>query len=210
MRAIQRWAATRLPIAIVLLAVAVLYQLVSERLTLGLRGLVLALDVGVLAAVTVADLGGHQRLVRWLTTGVTLLLTAFVTCSTAFLVVGAIGSKADPHGLLRDAVALWAANVLVFALWYWQLDGGGPDQRAAGGYRSSDFVFPQRAGDERPGTTWAPGLVDYVFLAFTMAMAFSPTDTAVLSRRAKLLVMAQAMISLLSVAVLAARAINML
>ncbi len=198
------------PSTIVFLTLALLYRLVSERRTLGSGWWPLFLVVALMVGMSAAELRGHRTRVRQLSVATTLFLTAFVTLSTLSLVVQATRSKADPLSLLEDALVLWIANVLVFALWYWQIDAGGPDRRAVGPYRSTDFVFPQCAGAEQPGSQWAPGLVDYLFLAFTMAMAFSPTDTAVLSRRAKLLVMAQTMISLLSVAVLAARALNTL
>jgi hypothetical protein len=207
-RARPAGAEARWTTAVVFLAVGLLYQAVSERRTLGLGWVLLALDVALLLAMRAADARGRPALARQLSIATTLFLTTAVTLSTAVLVVQALTSKTEALDLLRDALALWVANVLIFALWYWQIDGGGPDRRAAGAYRSTDFVFPQHAGGAAPADSWAPGLVDYLFLAFTTAMAFSPTDTAVLSQRAKLLVMAQAVISLLSVAVLAARAIN--
>jgi uncharacterized membrane protein len=110
--------------------------------------------------------------------------------------------------LLRDAALLWASNILVFALWYWELDGGGPFQRHLKGHQAGDFLFPQQANDNP--SDWVPHFVDYLFLAFTGATAFSPTDTLPLSRMAKVLMMLEAFISLVILVVLAARAINIL
>lgn len=101
-------------------------------------------------------------------------------------------------------------NILAFAVWYWEIDGGGPARRHPGRHSSTDFAFPQQQDDDGLVEGWSPGFVDYLFLAFNTSIAFSPTDTLVLSRRAKLLMMAQALISLVVLAVLAARAINTL
>ncbi len=106
-------------------------------------------------------------------------------------------------------MALWITNVLVFALWYWKLDAGGPlgRERAKGRVESS-FLFPQMLADEN--SSWSPNFMDYLFLAFNTSTAFSPTDTAVLSRWAKAGMMAQSLISLSIIALLAARAVNIL
>jgi hypothetical protein len=109
-------------------------------------------------------------------------------------------------------------NVLVFALWYWKLDGGGPNERdRRTGRLDSSFLFPQMLRPESPDSQsgqnsqdWSPHFVDYLFLAFNTSTAFSPTDTAVLSRRAKLGMMTQALISLAIVVLLAARAVGVL
>jgi hypothetical protein len=117
--------------------------------------------------------------------------------------------------LLRSAAALWVTNVLVFALWYWRLDAGGPHQRdLRAGHPSGSFLFAQmtfREDDVPPEWKgWSPTFIDYLFLAFNTSTAFSPTDVPVLSRWAKLLTMAQASISLTVVVILAARAVNIL
>jgi hypothetical protein len=206
----DRWVATRWQTMLVFVTIALLYQLISERLTLGYGKYVLVAVLAALVGINVAALRGHRRFVRASSVGVAVLLTTVVVTTTAFLLLQSTVLKHEPVNLLRDAAVLWISNVLTFALWYWEIDGGGPDGRAATGYRSSDFAFPQGSGGQPSDSAWAPGMVDYVFLAFTIAMAFSPTDTSVLTRRAKLLVMAQSLISMLCVAVLAARAINML
>jgi len=100
---------------------------------------------------------------------------------------------------------------LVFALWYWKLDAGGPLRRDRGqGMSQSSFLFPQMLNREGQDASWTPHFVDYLFLAFNTSTAFSPTDTAVLSRWAKLGTMLQSLISLMIVALLAARAVNIL
>ena len=110
--------------------------------------------------------------------------------------------------LLRSAGLLWLSNILVFALWYWEIDGGGPAHRHATGCGSTDFAFPQRVLGDADLARWMPDFVDYVFLAFNTNTAFSPTDTMVLGRRAKLMMMYQSVLALTTVVVLVARAIN--
>ena len=183
--------------------------LVSERSTVGPRWLVPALLVGLLGALGLARRAGAPRLVR----GLGLLLAAAVTAATvssaALLLVGLQNERRSADRLLADAGLIWVANVLTFALWYWELDGGGPFRRAAGAGGALDLQFPQQAAEAPGGAAWRPGLVDYRFVAFTTATAFSPTDTMPLSGRAKLLMMAEAALSLVVFGVLAARAIGM-
>ena len=113
--------------------------------------------------------------------------------------------------LLTGAGAIWAANLLTFSLWYWEIDGGGPSERSRDGHVSSDFLFPQlQIGDGTSSGGWWPGFLDYMFVAFNASTAFSPTDTLLLTRRAKVLMMIQSLISGVTVIVIAARAINTL
>jgi hypothetical protein len=120
------------------------------------------------------------------------------------------GKAENARTLLVDAVIIWVINVIVFGLWFWGLDGGGPAMRHAQGQPYYEFVFPQATVHRAKATSFSPGFVDYLFLAFTNATAFSPADTMPLSQRAKLLMMAEAMISLLTVAFVAARAVGIL
>ncbi len=111
---------------------------------------------------------------------------------------------------LGVAAGLWAANVLIFALWYWEIDRGGPHRRHESAPPDPDFLFPQQSGPDIGPQDWMPEFVDYLFVAFTSATAFSPTDTLPLTRRVKVLLMVQELSSLVMVALLAARAINVL
>src|SRR4029077_7178335 len=133
------------------------------------------------------------------------------------LLISRLPAHRDPPGeLLRSAGALWICNLLVFACWYWRLDAGGPHQRALRrSHTDGAFLFPQMVLDadlrrEMGEDEWRPGFVDYLFLAFNTSTAFSPTDVPVLSRWAKVLMMVQASISLATIAILAARAVNIL
>ena len=133
------------------------------------------------------------------------------------LLVSRLPSHKDPPAhLLLSAGALWVCNLLVFANWYWRLDAGGPHQRDLHhSHTDGAFLFPQMVLDpelrrEMGEDEWRPGFVDYLFLAYNTSTAFSPTDVPVLSRWAKLLMMVQASISLATIALLAARAVNIL
>ena len=147
--------------------------------------------------------------------GAAIFLTALITLSNfaaLFELVRALlsGKAGAGPSLLLDAVNIWATNVIAFALWFWNIDRGGPALRGLGEHNSQDFLFPQMTMASAKGADWMPGFIDYVFVAFTNATAFSPTDTLPLSQRAKLLMMAQAGVSLLVVALVAARAVNIL
>jgi uncharacterized membrane protein len=143
-----------------------------------------------------------------------LFTTVALLWSLANLIGGLPDKKETPAILLRAAAALWTSNILVFASWYWRLDAGGPharDKREA--HTEGAFLFPQMiipAGKKSDARNWKPGFADYLFLAFNTSTAFSPTDVPVLSRWAKMLMMVQSIISLGTVAILAARAINIL
>ena len=139
------------------------------------------------------------------------VVTASMVWSLALLVVGLPSHRESPQTLLRSAAVLWVANVLVFASWYWRLDAGGPNQRdRREAHTEGSFLFPQMVVPGKHSRNWSPGFVDYLFLAFNTSTAFSPTDVPVLSRWAKLMMMVQASISLMTVALIAARAVNIL
>ena len=201
----------RLEAGVAFFFIGVLYLLLPQRLRLGPRWPVPVIVGALLLLIFLAHARGYHQLSHWLGRAATCLATLAVASIAAFMVFRLPAGKVSGRQLLAEAGATWAANVLVFALWYWEIDGGGPAQRQPGRYHSRDFVFPQIQQDpiESP-RPWMPELIDYVFLAFNTSTAFSPTDTLVLSRRAKLLLMAQSLISLLVIALLAARAINTL
>jgi hypothetical protein len=139
------------------------------------------------------------------------VITAAMIASLAILIYGIPRHTESPQALLRSATALWFTNVLVFALWYWKLDAGGPLGRdSSRGRLNSSFLFPQMMAQADESTGWSPHFMDYLFLAFNTSTAFSPTDTAALSRWAKIGMMLQSLISLTIVALLAARAVNIL
>jgi Protein of unknown function (DUF1345) len=204
----------RWPAYVAMLAAACLYWALPEQFSVGPGWLPLAVIFVLLIPTAVSLHSGYHNVARVLMFVATGLVTAAMIASLGFLIQGLPHHSEPPAVLLRSAVALWITNVLVFALWYWKVDAGGPNSRdRARGSRhakvNSSFLFPQMTGSS-PDTNWSPQFVDYLFLAFNTSTAFSPTDTAVLSRGAKLAMMLQSVISLSIIALLAARAINIL
>jgi hypothetical protein len=206
----------RWPALIASLAVGGLYFALHSDLVVGPRWLFPgAIGVLLIPAVILHRIGRHD-LDRILGLGISSLLTIGLTASV-ILLVGALPShRQSPTALFRSAVSLWFTNILVFALWYWRLDAGGPHNRdSRHTHAEGAFLFPQMTMD--PGTkhavgqqAWSPHFPDYLFLAFNTSTAFSPTDTPPLTPWAKVLMMLQSMISLTVLALLAARAINIL
>lgn len=119
------------------------------------------------------------------------------------------GGKAGGHQLLLSSIVIWLTNVAVFALIFWQLDRGGPDRRARRDEKPADFLFAQMT-DAELARDWHPTFIDYLYTSYTNATAFSPTDTLPLTSSAKLLMMGQSAVSLVTLALVAARAINIL
>jgi hypothetical protein len=158
----------------------------------------------------------HRLIVRIFAHAAVAIATLTMLGSLGLLIARLPGHKETPEQLLRAAAALWISNILVFAAWYWRLDAGGPYQRdLRGSHTDGAFLFPQMTlapeiREEMGEGDWSPQFVDYLFLAFNTSTAFSPTDVPVLSRWAKLLMMIQSMISLTTIAILAARAVNIL
>jgi uncharacterized membrane protein len=204
----------RWPGLVALAAGGCLHMALPSRLSYGpdwaLFALMIVLMVPILAAHLVSNRQRAYVLARWLTFIATGALTLALMASIFLLIQGIPHHKDDPAALLRAASVLWITNVLVFALWYWKLDAGGPLGRdqAVGPIRSA-FLFPQMC-KQPPDSDWSPQFLDYLFVAFNTSTAFSPTDTPILDRWAKVLSMIQALLSLTILAVLAARAINVL
>jgi hypothetical protein len=174
----------------------------------------LPIAIGVLIVLTlVAHLTGRHRLDIIVGYAISIVVTLALAASLASLLALLPTNTQPPAALLRSAALLWLTNILVFALWYWRLDAGGPHARERRGeHTAGAFFFPQMmdGAPVSPGPPWSPKFVDYLFIAFCTSTAFSPTDTPVLSRWAKLLTIVQAMISLLCIAVLASRAVGLL
>ena len=205
-RGVPRWPAT-----VAVLAIGALYLVISDRLTLGPSWLVLVAGLVLSGSLWAVRLRGYQRATHLLARAIAGGLTVVIVASAALLVVQLTRSQTAALPLLRDAALIWVANIATFALWYWEIDGGGPALRHPAHHASGDFAFPQMQQDDNGvARGWSPGFLDYFFLAFNTSTAFSPTDTLVLSRRAKVLMMIQSSISLVVIAVLAARAINTL
>jgi hypothetical protein len=201
----------RWPAFIAMLAASGVYLALPEPLSVGPSWLLLAIIALLLIPIVISHRRGDYHVTRVLTFTANGFITVALIASLVLLVQGIPQHLETPKALLRSAIALWATNILIFALWYWKLDAGGPQNRERpGGLSKSSFLFPQMLSRENQDSSWTPHFIDYLFLAFNTSTAFSPTDTAVLSRWAKLLTMLQSVISLIIIALLAARAVNIL
>jgi hypothetical protein len=206
----------RWPATLALLAIGGLRFALPESLSYGPDWLLLAILVALTIPIAFAHRRGLVTLNRILGIIVTSIVTLDMIWSLGLLVSALPAHKQTPVALLQSAAALWIANILVFASWYWRLDGGGPTAREMRGVHTDGaFLFPQMTLNQQAKVAmgeqcWNPGFVDYLFLAFNTSTAFSPTDVPVLSRWAKVLMMIQSLISLATIALLAARAVNIL
>jgi hypothetical protein len=201
----------RWPAFVAMLAAAFVYLAMPEPLSVGPSWSLLVIILVLLIPMVVSYHRGRNNITRILTLSANAIITLAMIASLIFLIQGLPQHRESPKALLRSAGALWITNVLVFALWYWKLDAGGPLQRdRSRGQLDSSFLFPQMLTQGARDPSWSPQFMDYLFLAFNTSTAFSPTDTAVLSRWAKVGMMLQALISLTIVALLAARAVNIL
>lgn len=199
------------------LLVGLLYLILPEHVALKPNWLPLVLELALLGPPLVAVSFLERRLPYRVARGLALALLGVLT-----LVLGssvalfALALVAPPHSqnrlqgpdLLRAGALLWVINILVFAVWYWEVDGAGPLSRLQALYLPADLLFPQQ--QQGNPTHWAPGFIDYLFVAFCFSTALSPADTAPLTRRAKALMMAQAAISLTIIVLLVGRSVNIL
>jgi hypothetical protein len=201
----------RWPAVLAFLAIAALRLVLPSELSVGPDWAMAAVVPLLLVPTIWLHRAGRHRanaIAGHLLTGI---LTADLASSLGLLIARLPSHKESPKQLLVAAAGLWVSNILVFASWYWRLDAGGPHARdKRDRHESGAFLFPQMTlrGSER--SQWKPGFVDYLFLAFNTSTALSPTDVPVLSRWAKAMMMVQSSISLGTVAILAARAVNVL
>ncbi|MGD0381255.1 MAG: hypothetical protein ABSC30_14880 [Acidimicrobiales bacterium] len=208
----------RWPASLAVVASIALYFALPDRLISGLgpRWLVPALE-GVLGASLVI---ANPRLTRE-SRRLRPVAIALIACVNLANVVSlgelvhellAVNGHSAPGGrtLIYASVPIWVTNVLVFALWYWELDRGGPVARLELHRRQPDFLFPQMTAPDATRRDWSPAFIDYLFTSFTNATAFSPTDTMPLTPWAKILFMVQSLASLLTVALVVSRAVNIL
>jgi len=204
----------RWPVSIAVVAAIVLQVVLPERFIAGQRWLLPGLELALLAGLVAANPRRINRSSRLLRTA-SLMLIALITVANAWsawrLVLEIVEGRQDNAvRLLTSGAAIWLTNVIVFALWYWDFDRGGPVARAHAVQCYPDFQFAQMQNPELAPPHWEPGFADYLYLSFTNATAFSPTDVLPLSRWAKMLMLTQAAVSLLTVVLVIARAVNVL
>lgn len=202
------------PPILAVLVILALQLTLAERVTVGPTWLAPALETALLVPLSLAAWRHSLRESTPRRAGnivLIALINAFNFASLVLLVRSLLrGGHQGGNELLLDAVKLWITNLIGFALWYWELDRGGPWRRRLNIPRQPDFLFPQMSTPTLGQEGWRPDFADYLFVAFTNAAAFSPTDTLPLTGRVKMLMMLQAFASLLTVAIVASRAVNIL
>jgi hypothetical protein len=205
---------TRWAVSVAVAAAIGLQLSLPDQYALHPRLLLPAMGVALLVATVVMNVRQEGRGSNALR-ATSVLLTALLSLANGDSAVRLINSLLNGHvddarALLRWGGAIWLTNIVIFALWYWELDRGGPAARAAGDRRFPDLLFTQMSTPEVAPPEWEPTFVDYAYLAFTNATAFSPTDVLPLTRWAKLLMMLQSAVSFSIVVLVIARAVNIL
>ncbi|MFM2438943.1 MAG: hypothetical protein RLZ55_1768 [Actinomycetota bacterium] len=201
--------------AVAVVACMVLHLLLPPQLRLGSAWILAVLVIVLLVALIVGDPGRIDRRTPWLgiVTGVMIgMITAINTWSALRLVDGILHANTfpDPDELLLFGGIVWITNAVAFALWYWDLDGGGSAERFHGTGPTPSFVFPEMEYPEYVGEGWYPRFIDYLTFSFATAMAFSPTDVSAIKPWAKVLCLVESIVSLALAALVIARAINIL
>ena len=155
-----------------------------------------------------ADWDRLTRAIFFVANGIATLLVTSYAFNLLFSITRRSGNR-DAAFLMIDAVLVWLMNLIVFTLWYWMLDRGGPDRRGTPQERRRDWLFPQDQSAVEGWEHWKPGFTDYLYAAFAYSASFGPNDKQMLSQRFKVLSMAQTLLSLMVVVMIAARAINL-
>jgi hypothetical protein len=205
----------RWPAAIAVLAASGLQMTLPPWLAFGPHWLLPALEIGLLSAMVASSPGRLERRSAVLRAGGLTLagLLSLTNATFAVLLVHDLargGGTKSAAALLLAGGALWTANVLIFALWYWELDRGGPADRCHAVRMHPDFAFPQLQQVGLAPPDWKPAFTDYLYLSFTNAISFSAGDVAPLTRWAKLMMMLQSAVSVTAIALVIARAVNIL
>jgi uncharacterized membrane protein len=202
------------PVQLTILAAIVLQLTLPERLTIGPTWLVPALEGALLIGMFLAtpkELEGEHPRRR----AAAISLIAFVSAANVFslgALVHYLLHHVVAHGyeLIISGMLIWLTNFLIFALWYWELDRGGPGKRAGGHDGPPDFLFPQMSDDRIEPRNWRPQFIDYLYVSLTNATAFSPTDAMPLTHMAKILMGVQSVVSLVTIGLIVSRAVNIL
>jgi len=204
----------RWPVALVVLLVISMQYLLPQKLSLSFQTPICFFEAILLIAVVIVNpkrISEHIMSARVL--GVLLIATMSLSnTASAVKLIDAIITKGvtDARSLLLSGGSIWLTNVVVFGLWYWELDRGGPGKRAQAIHPFPDFMFPQMSDPLYAPHSWHPTFFDYLYTSFTNASAFSPTDVMPLTRWAKMLMLVQSMTALLMVGLVIARAVNIL
>jgi uncharacterized membrane protein len=202
------------PAQLTVLAAIAAQLLLPARLTAGPRWLVPGFEAALLIGLFIVTPNQieyeHPRRRR-----IALGMTAFVSIANIYSLVALTHyllhhNVSEGRALIFAGVLIWLTNFLIFALWYWEMDRGGPGRRSAGHDGPPDFLFPQMADDRIEPLQWRPKFIDYLYVSLTNAMAFSPTDTMPLTPMAKSFMGVQSLVSLVTIGLIVSRAVNIL
>ena len=203
----------RWPASLALVVCATLYVLLSNSLVVGPRWL---LPILIVLPLIPLSLTWHRRpdsapWVRYLAISL-VALTSFANVVSLILLINRVffSSHVLGRGLLFSAASIWATNVIVFGLWFWELDRGGPHIRAGGDARKPDLQFPQMAAPQHASSDWHPRFFDYLYTSFANGTSFAPADAMPLTGSMKALFGAEALISFITIAIVAGEAVNIL
>jgi uncharacterized membrane protein len=205
------------PAQATILAAIGLQLLLPKRLTIGPSWLIPALEAALLLGMFTAT-PRQLEVEHTVRRRAALSLTAFVSSAnvfslielTHFLLHHDVSSSNGGRELIISGMLIWLTNFLIFGLWYWEIDRGGPGKRAAGNDRPPDLLFPQMADDTIEPRDWRPKFIDYLYVSLTNATAFSPTDTMPLTPTAKCIMGVQSIVSLVTLGLVVSRAVNIL
>ncbi|MDH2903008.1 MAG: DUF1345 domain-containing protein [Actinomycetota bacterium] len=203
----------RWPASLALLACVALYFVLPNRLVIGPRWLIPVLIILVLIPLS---LRRHRHpdespRVRQSTLALIGLVTVANVTSMVMLVQRLLDtSVSQGRALIYSAVSVWLTNVIIYGVWFWEIDRGGPTRRAAGAKEVYDLQFPQLENPQLAPKNWEPKFTDYLYTSFANGTSFAPADAMPLSRRMKVLFVTESMVSFITIAVVAARAVNIL
>jgi uncharacterized membrane protein len=202
------------PAQATVLAAIALQLVLPERLTVGPTWLMPVLEGALLVGMFLATPNKLEHEHPRRRAGA-LGLIALVSAGNVFSLVELTHfllhkNPSNGRELIVSGVLIWLTNFLLFALWYWELDRGGPGRRAAGHDAPPDFLFPQMSDDRIEPRDWRPGFIDYLYVSLTNAAAFSPTDTMPLTAMAKSIMGVQSIVSLVTIGLVVSRAVNIL
>ncbi|MHB1809175.1 MAG: hypothetical protein ACYCU0_07750 [Solirubrobacteraceae bacterium] len=197
------------------IAVAISLQvLLPGQLSVGPNWVVPVLEAALLVGLVLIAPGTierEHRVRRTIAVGLTALVSAANIYSLVELTQLLLHHNVENgKALIVAGVLVWLTNFLIFALWYWEIDRGGPGQRAAGHDSAPDLLFPQMSDDRIEPVGWRPGFLDYLYVSLTNATAFSPTDTMPLTQMAKSVMGLQSLVSLVTIGLVVSRAVNIL
>jgi uncharacterized membrane protein len=202
------------PAQVTILAAIALGLSLPSRLTVGPTWLIPVLEGVLLFGMFLAtprQLEHEHRVRRRTAIGLTAFVTAANIVSLALLTHYLLHhTVSEGKRLIVSGMVIWLTNFLIFGLWYWEMDRGGPGKRAAGEDRAPDFLFPQMSDDAVEPRNWRPQFIDYLYVSLTNAAAFSPTDTMPLTPTAKIIMGIQSIVSLVTIGLIVSRAVNIL